>query len=319
MIKQREFDFIGNRKKYFTLSAVLIAIVILASFIFGADLDIRFKGGTILSYSYAGETGAVDLDEVKKQAEDILGDEVTVSEKYNKLTESNGFEISLASNQSVNSDVQAKLDEKLTEDFAEQEIKQLSITSVNASMGKEFFIKCLVAVGFGSLLMIVYIALRFKKISGWSAGVMAVIALFHDILMVYGVFIICRIPINDSFIAVVLTILGYSVNDTIVIYDRIRENKRLYGRTKTIGEIVNDSINQTLTRSINTSVATVISMVVVCVVAMVMGVESILSFALPMIAGLICGAYSSICIASPLWVVWQNHKEMKAANGKGKK
>ena len=142
---------------------------------------------------------------------------------------------------------------------------------------------------------------------------MAVVALFHDIVMVYGTFIIFRIPINDSFIAVVLTILGYSVNDTIVIYDRIRENKRLYTRSKSIGEIVNISINQTLTRSINTSVATIISMVVVCVVALVMGVESIISFAFPMIIGLICGAYSSICIASPLWVVWQNHKEKKAA------
>ena len=227
MFKQREFDFIGNKKKFFTFSIVLLAVVILSTFIFGADLDIRFKGGTILTYSYEGETGSVDLDEVEKLAEDILGGEVTVSEKYNRLTESNGFEITLASNQSVGSEIQAELDGKLTEDFADQGVKQLSITSVNPSMGKEFFIKCLVAVGFGSLLMIIYIALRFKKISGWSAGVMAVVALFHDIVMVYGTFIIFRIPINDSFIAVVLTILGYSVNDTIVIYDRIRENKRL--------------------------------------------------------------------------------------------
>ena len=140
---------------------------------------------------------------------------------------------------------------------------------------------------------------------------MAVVALLHDVLFVFTTFIIFRMPINDNFIAIVLTILGYSLNDTIVIYDRIRENKRLLGKKYTTGELVNLSINQSLTRTINTSVMTVLAMAVVLVVALMYNVESIVSFALPMIIGMIAGVYSSICIAGPLWVMWQ---ERESAN-----
>ena len=138
---------------------------------------------------------------------------------------------------------------------------------------------------------------------------MAVVALLHDVMVVFGTFVVFKMPLDDSFIAVVLTILGYSINSTIVIYDRIRENKRLYGSTKSLGEVVNISVNQTLARSVNTSVATILSMVVVCIVALIFGVNSILSFAFPIIMGLISGAYSSVCLASELWVTWKEKRE----------
>lgn len=316
MFKGKELHFMKNKKKFYIFSCSLIAIIILASVILGVRMDIRFKGGTLLSYSYEGETGAVNLDEVKEKAEEILGQEVSVSEKYNKLTESNGFEITLVSNQSLDSDTQAELDQSLLESFQDQGVKQLSITSVNAAMGREFFIKCLVAVVFGGLLMIIYIAFRFKKVGGWSAGSFAVLALFHDIFIVFGTFVLFRIELDDSFMAVILTILGYSINDTIVIYDRIRENKRLYNKTKSISDIVDLSINQSLTRTINTSLCTILSMVVVCVVALIMGVESILSFAFPIIIGLTIGTYTSLCIAPTLWATWQEHKLKKSPKKK---
>lgn len=316
MFKGKELHFMKNKKKFYIFSCSLIVIIILASVILGVQMDIRFKGGTLLSYSYEGETGAVDLDAVKETAEDILGQDVSVSEKYNRMTESNGFQITLVSNQSLDSDTQAQLDETLLEDFQEQGVKQLSITSVNAAMGREFFIKCLVAVVFGGLLMIIYIAFRFKKVGGWSAGAFAVLALFHDIFMVFGTFVLCGIELNDSFMAVILTILGYSINDTIVIYDRIRENKRLYSKTKSISDIVDMSINQSLTRTINTSFCTVLSMIVVSVVALIMGVESILSFSFPIIVGLVIGTYTSLCIAPTLWATWQEHKTKKSPKRK---
>jgi preprotein translocase subunit SecF len=311
-LKGKQIGFVKNRKKFFIFSTVLMLVIIVSSFVFGVDLDIRFKGGTMVDYSYEGETGAVDLEQVKDLASDILGTNVSVEEKFNKLTEKNGFEITLLDNDSVSSELQGQLNDTLTETFSEQNIKQLSITSVNPTMGKEFFIKCLVAVVFGSLLMIVYIGIRFKKIGGVSAGFMAVVALLHDVMVVFGTFVIFKMPLDDSFIAVILTILGYSINSTIVIYDRIRENKRLYGATKSLAEVVNISVNQTLARSVNTSVATILSMVVVCVVALVCGVTSILSFAFPIIMGLISGAYSSVCLASELWVTWKERKKSKA-------
>jgi preprotein translocase SecF subunit len=116
-----------------------------------------------------------------------------------------------------------------------------------------------------------------------------------------------------NFIAVILTIIGYSLNDTIVIYDRIRENRRIYGSKMAPRELVDLSVNQTLVRCINTSVTTAISMIVVTVVAMLFNVDSIFSFSFPLILGLISGTYSSVCLASPLWVRWQEHKAKKLA------
>ncbi|MGI5958278.1 MAG: protein translocase subunit SecF [Massiliimalia sp.] len=311
--KPVNIDFVGHRKIYFMISAILFAVIILSTFIFGVDLDIRFKGGTILTYSYQGE---ISNDDVEKAAEDVLNRNVSVEDKFNKLTGENEVSITLVDENSLDTQLQGQLTETLTQQFADYNMKEMEITSVNPNIGREFFLKCMLAVGFGSIFMIVYIGLRFKRIGGWSAGVMAVLALFHDVVVVYGTFILCRLPLDDSFIAVVLTILGYSINNTIVIYDRIRENKVFYAKTKTLGDIVNLSINQTLARSMNTSIATILSMVVVCVVALVCGINSIISFAFPLITGLISGTYSSICIASEAWVSWQMRGDNKSSQAK---
>jgi preprotein translocase SecF subunit len=159
----------------------------------------------------------------------------------------------------------------------------------------------LVAVVFSAIVLMVYIAARFRKIGGWLAGACAVAALLHNCVIVYGAFVVLNFSISANFMAVVLTILGYSINDTIVIYDRIRENEGLYRKVKSRAQIINESINQSLTRSINTTATTVAAMVVVTVVAFVYGVDSIISFSLPMVIGIIAGAYSSLCFTCTLW------------------
>lgn len=164
--------------------------------------------------------------------------------------------------------------------------------------------------------MIIYIAIRFKRISGWSAGVTAVIALLHDVAMVYATFVIFRMPLDDNFIAVALTILGYSINDTIVVYDRVRENKRIYGKSLNTAELMNKSLNQSLSRSIHTSVTTIMAMTIVLIISIIFGIESIFTFAFPMIIGMISGVYSTLCISSSLWVDWQNHKEKRTGHKK---
>ena len=178
-------------------------------------------------------------------------------------------------------------------------------------MGRDFFFKCLLSVLVAALLLIVYIAFRFKKIGGASAGAMAIIALLHDVTMVYFTFVIFRMPINDNFIAVVLTILGYSLNDTIIIYDRIRENRKLMGPKADYGTLVDTSINQTLTRSLYTAACTFAAIAVVYIVSVMYNLDSVQTFALPMMVGIITGCYSSICIAGPLYVMWQKHKQQK--------
>ena len=132
----------------------------------------------------------------------------------------------------------------------------------------------------------------------------------------------CRFPIDANFMAVVLTVLGNSINNTIVVYDRIRENRNLYGNSLSLKELVNMSITQSITRSVNTTVTTAFAVLAICVVCAICGVTSIMTFAIPMMAGLICGTYSSLCISGPLWVLWQEKhgkNYTNAGNGESKK
>ena len=175
------------------------------------------------------------------------------------------------------------------------------------------------AIGLASLFLVIYVAFRFRKIGGISAGVMALVALLHDVLIAYFTFVVFRIPLDDNFVAVVLSILGYSLNATIVIYDRVRENRKIMSSDCTVGEIVNRSINQSFTRTLNTSLCTFAAIAVVAVLALVYQLDSLVSFALPMMIGVVSGFYSSTFIAAPLWVLWKEYREKNGKAEKGKK
>lgn len=314
MHKTFNFDFIGKRKLFFTISIVLIAFSILSTFIFGVDLDIQFKGGTIITYVYDGD---LDCDGFVKDAKDILGGiGVQYTTGVDFSSGKSNIQLSLTSTSGLSSDKQFELTNSLTEKYAENNIDLVESSDVSPSSGREFFLKCIVAVILSSIVLIIYIAVRFKNIGGWLAGICAIIALLHDCIIVYGTFIVCGMPINANFMAVVLTILGYSINNTIVIYDRIRENSKLYGKKKTREENVNLSINQSLTRSINTSLTTVAAMLAVTIVAAVYGVTSIISFSLPVMVGMIAGTYSSVCLVAVLWSYLEGKKDSRKGTPK---
>lgn len=188
-------------------------------------------------------------------------------------------------------------------------ITLVTSNSVKATVGKGFFIKCLFAMVLGGVFLTLYIGIRFRKIGGVSAGIFATFALIHDILIAYLAYVIFQIPLNDNFIAVVLTILGYSINGTIVVYDRIRENERKFGNNMTINEIVNTSVNQTFNRNVFTTLSTLIAVTCIAVVAKINGLDSIISFAFPMAIGLLSGFYSSVLLSSPLWAWWRSRKQ----------
>ncbi len=312
-MKQFNFDFIKNKKIFFSISLGIMLIGIIFNFIFGTQLDIQFTGGAIIKYSYTG-----DLDE--SQMEKLIQDKTTevVEIQLNKNVVSaadntikNNVSVEFGGNDALSVEQQTELSNALEEAFPENHFEQIESSSVNPSMGHTFFWKCMTAIAIASILMVLYVAFRFKKISGLSAGVMALVALIHDVIMVYFTFVIFRLPLDDNFIAVVLMILGYSLNDTIVIYDRIRENRKKLGPKTKVADLVNASINQTLSRTINTSISTVMAIGTVLVVALFFKLDSVVSFALPMMIGVISGCYSTISIAGPLWVMWQEHKEKK--------
>lgn len=302
-MNKMNFDFVGKRKIFFIISAVLMAVSIIASF-FCLKIAIEFKGGTIITYSYIGE---VDTNEISKSIEEIVGSSVNVQQGELFNSDKLSLTVSFSSTDGITSSIQEEITDSVQALYPDGEVEILDSSDVSPSSGRDFLIKCIVAVLFSAIILVIYIALRFKKISGWSAGVCAVCGLLHDVIITYGAFILCGFEINSNFMAVVLTILGYSINDTLVIYDRIRENKKAYPNM-TLKELVNKSLNQSFTRSMRTSITTVSTMIIVSIVAVIYGVSSILSFSVPLAIGMTVGTYSSLCLAAPLWVWWQERK-----------
>lgn len=294
--------FYKNRKIYFAISTIIMLIGIAALFINGVDLSIQFKGGAIIKYSYTGE---IDAELAKDKVTEILNRNTEVQLTDDLATRSKKLVLNLSGDSGLEAGDQDKLDYELKQAFPDANLTLAESNVVEPFIGKRFLINGLTAIALTSLFIILYVRFRFKKISGMSAGVIGLIALAHDVLVVFFSFIIFKMPINDSFIAVTLTIIGYSINDTIVIYDRIRENQPYYVK-KPFEELVDDSINQTLSRSINTSVATGVSILIVCILAYIYNIDSIKTFAIPMFIGIISGCYSTVCLAGPMMVMWHN-------------
>ncbi len=304
----KAWNFVGNFKIFATISILVVLAGLIMNIIFGTRLDINFKGGARITYSYTGE---VDRNAARDAIQNATGQDATVTQSTDMTDQSTNLVVTLPGDKSLSTDMMGDITSALQERFQDNEIAMLESDSVDPSVGIAFFGKSLFAVGLAAILVVVYVGFRFRKIGGVSAGVMALIALLHDLVVIYFVYVIFRIPLNDNFIAVMLTILGYSLNDTIVIYDRIRENRRLLGMKMPFRQLVNVSITQSFRRSLVTSITTFIAITTVYVVAVVRGLDSIISFALPMMFGVASGAYSSICIAGPLWVFWKEHREKK--------
>lgn len=167
-----------------------------------------------------------------------------------------------------------------------------------------------IAIILSLVFIVVYVWIRFSTLGGMAAGITAIIALIHDVLVVFFTFALFGIPLNDAFVAVALTIIGYSINDTIVLYDRIRENRKADERLEVV-ELVNASTTQTFARSINTSLTSGLCVLIILVASIVFHLSSIFEFSLPMFFGLVSGCYSSICIAGTLWAMWEKWKDKK--------
>lgn len=312
-MSNKTFDVVGKRKIFYIISIAVIALAFIFTAVFGMNVAIEFKGGTIISYSY---DGTIDENAVAAAAQEITGQQCNATLGESLADGETTVALSFPSSSGLTADVQAQLSEELQSRFASSNLEIYSSQDVDPSTGSGFFGKCIVAVIFSAIVMIIYIGFRFRKIGGWVAGCCAVVALVHDMCFVYACCLICRFDVDSNFMAVLLTILGYSINATIIIYDRIRENRRLYGEDKTLAELVNLSVTQSFGRSVHTTATTVIAMATICIVSLIAGVESILSFAFPLVIGLLAGVYSSNCIAPTLWTVWQgaiDRRHAKAA------
>jgi preprotein translocase subunit SecF len=294
--------FYKHRRWYFTLSISLLLLGTLVAVFFGIKMDITFKGGSIVKYSYSG---TLDLAAAEQTVSSAIGVDVSCQETTTLGDKKTSLVINVAGNKALTTEQLASIKTALTTRFSDLGFELESSNLVDPFLGRELFVRGMWAILIASILIIAYVWFSFRSMSGPSAGVMALIALYHDVLIAFFVFVVLRIPLDESIVAVVLSILGFSINDTIVIYDRIRENERLTNGKMPLADLVDLSINQSLTRSINTSLCTFGAVTVAYIFATIYNIDSIKNFCLPMMIGLISGSYSTICLAGPLWVMWK--------------
>ena len=205
---KKQIDFIGRKKIFFAISLAVILLGLAANLIFGTELSISFRGGARISYGYSGES--IDLDEVKNLVDEAIGQNVTVqrgSDLQSSNEELNNLVIDLPGTDALSSEDQEAITTALQEKYPDQEITMVSLDSVNPTIGTWMLSKGLYTIALCSVFLIIYVAIRFRKIGGWAAGSMAVIAVIHDVIIAYFVYVVFRIPLDDNFIAVVLTIL----------------------------------------------------------------------------------------------------------------
>ncbi len=299
-------DLMSLRKRYLSIEICLLVIVLSCSFLFGVKLDTEFTGGAMITLSYED---SFDSSAVQKTASAALeSSDLTLQTGENVATGEQTLKISMPGTETVTTEQVETLIDSLNETYPENNFAQLSLSNVSAAMGMKFLQKSLVAVVFALILILIYIALRFKNIGGLTGGMMAILALMCDLMIVYGTFVVLRTPLDGNFIAAMLTILGYSINDTVVVYDRIRENRTLLGKKATFEELVNTSVNQSVRRTLITTITTVISLAVMCIVSKMYGLDSIFTFAFPLMTGMISGVFTSLFVSTSAWVVWNGRK-----------
>ena len=298
----KNYNFVANLKRALIISAAIMLVGVACLAIFGVQLDISFKGGTRIQYAFEKQP---DLKKFETVTEEVLGSNVDVSKDEGQDHDL----ITVSLSKKVDGDKQTALLERLNKDFPDSKIVKEQSNTLTAAMGTKFLLRCMLALGLAAGLLLIYVGFRFRKIGGLTAGVSALIALLHDLLIVFFTFVVFGIELDNNFVAVMLTILGYSLNDTIVIFDRIRTLRRRSDAP--LEDIVNDSLHHVLRRTIITTATTCVAILSVLVVALVMGVDSIVSFALPMLMGAISGSYSSLFLSGPIWVRWMNRREAK--------
>lgn len=288
------FDFVANRKYWFTLSALMVVLAVGALAYNGIvngkvmNFGIDFTGGTLLNLRFSQPVSEIEVREVLDKHG--LGQ---------SMIQRSGSRDMYIRSEELPRDLRLKIIGDLEEQFGQVEL--LEADTIGPVIGKELSTQAIWALLLASLGIILYVSFRFE----FKYAVAALLALYHDALITTGVIALLWRNIETPFVAAVLTIMGYSINDSIVIFDRIRENrKKLGGKKKNFMEIVNISINETLARSINTVLTTIL--VVLCV--LFFGGETLKDFALVLLIGFSVGAYSSIFLASPIVAAWENRK-----------
>lgn len=302
---KKPIRFVSRKAVFFAISILIVAggfVTLAVNKISTGDslnYSMEFKGGTATTVTFNEDMSIEELDaEVVPLLEQITGDGYVQTQKVSGTTEV------IIKTRTLSVEEREELESVLDENFGVA-ADNIQSETISATVSSEMKSGAVIAVTIATILMLIYIWVRFTDIRFATS---AVLALVHDVLVVLTFYAVSKTSIGNTFIACMLTIVGYSINATIVIFDRIRENLKEMPKNTELSEIVDTSITQTLTRSINTSFTTFIMVAVL----FVMGVTSIREFALPLMVGIVCGAYSSVCITGALWYVMKTKLKKKA-------
>lgn len=304
----KTFDFTKNKVKLLLLPVLIIVAGIVMYFVHGGfNFDVEFMGGIRMQVNVGESFKNSDVEKIVEKATGL--DAIVQSGSTSEVAV-----IKLPASETTEKDEENKNKafNALKDEYKLKDEALMSAQSADPSFGKEVQGKAVSFTLLAILFILIYIIFRFDL----KSGVMAIFALVINVLVMAAVYTITNIALNTTFIAAMLTVVGYSINNTIVIFDRIRENKRFRKRNETISEMTNRSIRETMGRTINSTITTLITIVLIYI----LGVSTIKQFALPLIIGIIAGAYTSIFVASTFWAAWQEAAaEAKAAAAAEKK
>lgn len=295
----KEFKFVKNFKICIIISCFLMAagIAAVVALPFGVNLfnfNIDFLGGTILQYELHTSMEKAQLDEIGDIVEGITGVSPTIQKS--------GDTGVLIKTVDIDSDLRQAVTDALKEKYNISDSDLLQAENVTPTVGADLRNSAMLSVLIASALILVYIAVRFE----FKSGLAAVLALIHDLFIMFSCYVIFQIPVDLNFIAAMLTILGYSINSSVIVFDRVRENRKYMPKTD-FAEIVDISSRQTMVRNINTTVTTLLPLIMI----ILFGVTSVRNFAIPLAVGLAAGAYSSLFLAAPMWNFFRGGKKEK--------
>ena len=288
-VQAKQIPFVKLRKYFLIFTAVCFVLGLAVILIRGFAWDTDFIGGTSMQINIGHELTKEEIAEITSITEGIINKKVSAVQR----TGDGGKQVLIKCTE-IDTEIRDAVFEALKERFSLTDADRLNVSSVGASVSADFRRSGIISVSLAVALMLVYITIRFD----FRSGLAAVICLTHDLFFMAVAYALFQLPMNSNVIAALLTILGYSINATIIVFDRVRENVKL-NPNSTFNENVSLSINQTLLRSINTTITTLLTIVMIYI----LGVQSIQQFILPLIVGIIAGLYSSVCIAGNVWAL----------------
>ncbi|MBX7153293.1 protein translocase subunit SecF [bacterium] len=293
LLVNKNYPFVQNRRTAYLISGSLVTLSLLLFLFIGLNYGVDFIGGTSMEVKFQQP---VELDKIRHLISTKFG-----ADRIQNFGSTNDILIHV---QEQHDNVSTEVLDMLKKNFQGNDVEMRSVSQVGPKIGDELKISAVWATIWGLIFIVVYLALRFH----WKWGLAAVVALAHDVIITLGLFVALQLEFSLAAVAAFLTIVGYSVNDTIVVFDRIRENTRLIKRGGTFEEVVNRSINETLSRTVMTSVLTLLSVAVL----LALGGEVIRTFAWALLVGIIVGTYSSVYVASPILIEWKAGDDLKA-------